>query len=211
MLDKKSNRITVTLFFIIIMKQIQFHKAIYKIADLPKENIPEVVLCGRSNVGKSSFINCLLSSKTAKTSSQPGKTRSLNYYLIDRKFYFVDLPGFGYAKVSKTERDSWQKLIDGYFQKSTNIKLVLHLIDSRHEPMELDLVLNDYLTGLNLPNAVVLTKIDKIKQAEIANAKKNIVLQIPSLEINKNLFQFSAITGVGKKELIKLVNNSIIE
>lgn len=193
------------------MKLIQFHKAVYKVAELPKDNIPEVVLCGRSNVGKSSFINCLLSSKTAKTSSQPGKTRSINYYLIEKKFYFVDLPGFGYAKVSKSERDAWQKLIDDYFKQSKNIKLVIHLIDSRHEPTSLDFMLNEYLEQLGLPYAVVLNKIDKLKQAEIAAAKKTVAASFPHLEVHKDIFPFSAVTGIGKKELIKLVNIAIIE
>jgi GTP-binding protein len=194
-----------------MMKQIQFHKAVYKIGDIPKEKFPEVVLCGRSNVGKSSFINCLLSSKTAKTSSQPGKTRSINYYLVDHKFFFVDLPGFGFAKVSKAERDSWQKLIDEYFKLGRNIRLVVHLIDSRHEPGELDLVLNEYLNNLGMPCVVVLNKIDKLKQSEIAKARKDILMSIPGLESNKNLFTFSAVNGIGKKELIKVVNSSIIE
>ena len=193
------------------MKQIQFHKAVYKIADLPKANLPEIVLCGRSNVGKSSFINCLLSSKTAKTSSQPGKTRSINYYLIDNKFFFVDLPGFGYAKVSKTEKDAWQKLIDEYFKIGRNIKLALHLVDSRHEPSSLDIMLNEYLGGLGMPLAVVMNKIDKLKQSEIAKSKKAITGVLGGLELNRNLFAFSAVTGIGKKELTKLIITSISE
>lgn len=192
------------------MKQIQFHKAVYKIGDIPKEKFPEVVLCGRSNVGKSSFINCLLSSKTAKTSSQPGKTRSINYYLVDHKFFFVDLPGFGYAKVSKAERDLWQKLIDDYFRLGRNIKLVIHLIDSRHKPGELDLMLNEYLVNLGMPCVVVMNKIDKLKQSEIARARKEISTSIPGLESPNDLFMFSAVSGIGKKEIIKLINNAII-
>ncbi len=195
-----------------MMKLIEFQKAVYKIADLPKGNRAEVVLCGRSNVGKSSFINCLLSSKTAKTSSQPGKTRSINYYLIDNKFFFVDLPGFGYAKVSKTERDNWQKLIDDYFNSSGGrIKLVLHLVDSRHEPTPLDLMLHEYLKQMGMPCAVILNKIDKLKQSEIAASKRNISATMPGLEAGKDFFLFSAVSGFGKKELLKLVNNSIIE
>ncbi len=180
-------------------------------ADLPKEKFPEIVLCGRSNVGKSSFINCLLSSKEAKTSSQPGKTRSLNYYLVDKKIFFVDLPGFGFARVSKTEREAWQKLIEDYFKQGRNIKLAIHLIDSRHEPTELDLMLNGYLKGLGIPYTMVLNKIDKLKQSEIAKAKKEISSKVQGLEFNKDLFLFSAVTGFGKKDLIKLINNAIIE
>jgi GTP-binding protein len=193
------------------MKQMQFHKAVYKLTELPKEKYPEIVLCGRSNVGKSSFINCLLSSKEAKTSSQPGKTRSLNYYLVDKKFFFVDLPGFGYAKVSRTEREAWQKLIENYFRQGRNIKLAIHLMDSRHEPTELDLLLNGFLKGLNLPYTLVLNKIDKLKQSEIARAKKEISSYLSGMEFNKDIFLFSAVTGFGKKDLIKLINNAIIE
>jgi len=191
------------------MKTIQFHKAVYKTGDLPKGSIPEIALCGRSNVGKSSLINTLLSSKIAKTSSQPGKTRSINFYLIDNRFFFTDLPGFGYAKVSKTERDAWQKLIDGYFTGGKNIKLVLHLVDSRHEPTNLDILLNEYITKLGLPYAIVLTKADKLKQSEIARAKKNITETFPGLKEKENFFLFSAVTGLGKKEMIKLTGSAI--
>lgn len=193
------------------MKQMQFHKAVYKLTELPKEKFPEIVLCGRSNVGKSSFINCLMSSKEAKTSSQPGKTRSLNYYLVDKKFFFVDLPGFGYARVSRTEREAWQRLIEDYFKQGRNIRLAIHIIDARHEPTELDLMLNGYLKGLNLPYTMVLNKADKLKQSEIAKAKKEITTLIPGLEFNKDIFIFSAVTGFGKKDLIKLIKNAIIE
>ncbi|PKL83008.1 MAG: YihA family ribosome biogenesis GTP-binding protein, partial [Ignavibacteriae bacterium HGW-Ignavibacteriae-3] len=89
------------------MKKIEFIKPVYNLSELPKEELPTVVLCGRSNVGKSSLINSLFNTRMAKTSSSPGKTRSINYYLIEKKFFLVDLPGFGYAKVSKSERDSW--------------------------------------------------------------------------------------------------------
>src|SRR3989339_1840308 len=95
----------------------QFIKSAFNLSEIPKCRLPEVVLCGRSNVGKSSFINSLFNKKgLAKTSSSPGKTKSLNFYLVEKKFYMVDLPGFGYAKVSKTEREKWQKLIEDYFR-----------------------------------------------------------------------------------------------
>ena len=120
------------------MKKIEFIKPVYDLNEISKLSLPTVVLCGRSNVGKSSFINSLFNTKIAKTSSLPGKTRSINYYLIQKKFYIVDLPGFGYAKVSKDERNSWQKLLQKYFVLNKNISLAVHLIDSRHEPMALD-------------------------------------------------------------------------
>ena len=192
------------------MKEIRFVKAVYKLSELPEQKYPEIALCGRSNVGKSSFINCLLSSKVAKTSSLPGKTRSINYYLVDNKFFFVDLPGFGYAKVSKDERDTWQKLIDAYFNAGRNIKLAVHFIDSRHEPTNLDITLNGFLKGLGLKHCIILNKADKLNQSELAKAKKNILQLAPEMELNKDFILFSAINGLGKKEAIKLINSTII-
>ncbi len=120
------------------MLKIKFIKSVYNIKDLPKEGIPELVLCGRSNVGKSSFINSLSKQNNiAKTSSTPGKTRSLNYYLVEDKFYLVDLPGYGYAKVSEKAKQEWQKLIADYLLNSKNIAMAYHLIDSRHSATSL--------------------------------------------------------------------------
>ena len=107
--------------------------SVFSTSELPKERLPEVVLCGRSNVGKSSFINSLFNRKNlAKTSSTPGKTRSINYYDIDSRFYMVDLPGYGYAKISQSERKKWGKLVNDFFANSNHIHLTIHIIDSRH-------------------------------------------------------------------------------
>lgn len=123
----------------------QFIKSAFSLKDLIKSNLPEVILCGRSNVGKSSFINSLFNRKDlAKISSTPGKTRSINYYLIDNKFYMVDLPGYGYAKTSKKEREYWSNLIGDYIKISKNIILAVHFIDSRINPTELDIKLNSF-------------------------------------------------------------------
>ena len=109
----------------------KFITSVFNISDLPKQSLPEVVLCGRSNVGKSSFINSLFNRKDlAKTSSTPGKTRSINYYQIDNNFFIVDLPGYGYAKASMSERKKWGKLINDFFSVSKNIKLTIHLLDN---------------------------------------------------------------------------------
>jgi GTP-binding protein len=122
------------------MKKIEFVKPVYKLAEIPLKELPTVVLCGRSNVGKSSFINSIFAPlKVAKTSSTPGKTRAMNYYVVEDKFYIVDLPGFGYAQVSKREREEWQLLIEKYFTTNKKILLAIHFIDSRHEPMPLDI------------------------------------------------------------------------
>lgn len=184
------------------MNNIQFIKSVYNLNDLPKQNLSELVLCGRSNVGKSSFLNSLFNKKgIAKTSSSPGKTRSLNYYLVEDKFFIVDLPGFGYAKVSKAERDAWQKLIESYLTAARNVEMVFHFIDSRHEPTNLDVYLNQFLHEENLPYIVILNKVDKLKQSEIAKARITIVEYFPELIFDENLFLYSAVKGTGKSKI----------
>jgi len=189
------------------MKEIIFLKPVYKLSEVPTDELPEVILCGRSNVGKSSFINTLFNKKNlAKTSSTPGKTRSINYYLVDNNFYMIDLPGFGYAKVSKSERDSWKKMVNSFFERKVEKRIAIHLIDSRHKPMEPDFELNEYLVHNDIPYIIVLNKIDKLKQSELSAAKKNITDFFPNLSYGDNLFHFSSVTGVGKKEIVIMLS-----
>ena len=184
------------------MSKIEFIKSVSALDQLPELELPEIALAGRSNVGKSSFINTLFNRKgLAKISSTPGKTRTLNYYNVENKFYLVDLPGFGYAKVSKTERESWEKLLIKYFQNNPNITRIIHFIDSRHKPTQLDIILNKLLIGLDIPYIVLLNKVDKLKQSELAKAKREIKEVFPELSIGDNLFLFSSVKGTGKKEL----------
>jgi GTP-binding protein len=185
------------------MKKIDFIKSAFNLSELPKENLPTVVLCGRSNVGKSSFINSVFNTKMAKTSSSPGKTRSINYYLVEKKFFIVDLPGFGYAKVSKSERDAWQRLLEKYFSMNDNIKLAIHIIDSRHDPMQLDIELNDFLRSKEIPYFLLMNKSDKLKQAELASAKKRIVQFFPEIIPGENMLFYSTVKGTGKKDIVK--------
>lgn len=193
-----------------MFKEAHFVKSVFKLEDIPKDNLLEIILCGRSNVGKSSFINSLLNRKNlAKTSSTPGKTRSINYYLVDNEFYIVDLPGFGYAKTSKKERESWAKLIEEFFQKSANIALVLHMLDSRHSPADSDLMLNKYITDLKIPYIAVLTKADKLNQSELHLARENVKRKIKGLILKNNLFFYSSVKQSGKKDIIKILSNYI--
>lgn len=188
------------------MSKIEFVKSVSALDQLPELELPEIALAGRSNVGKSSFINTLFNRKgLAKTSSTPGKTRTLNYYNVENKFYLVDLPGFGYAKVSKTERESWERLLIKYFQNNLNITRIVHFIDSRHKPTQLDIMLNKFLIELDIPYIILLNKIDKLKQSELVNAKKEIKEVFPELSIGDNLFLFSSVKGIGKKELINFI------
>lgn len=183
----------------------QFIKSAFILSEIPKQRLPEVILCGRSNVGKSSFINSFFNRKDlAKVSSTPGKTRSINFYEIDNKFYIVDLPGYGYAKTSKTERAKWYKLIGEFITKSSHIQLAIHFIDSRHKPTELDYQLNKLLHELNIPYIILLSKVDKLKQSEVNLAGKNLVKFFPDIDLNSNIVLYSSLNLRGKKEIAKL-------
>ena len=184
----------------------KFITSIYNASEFPKESLPEVVLCGRSNVGKSSFINSLFNRKNlAKISSTPGKTKSINYYNIDSQFYIVDLPGYGYAKTSQTERKKWGKLISDFLASSNHIQLTVHLLDSRHHPTELDAKLNEMLQSLNLPYIVLLNKSDKLKQSEYSKSVMKAIESFPELVLNENLFFFSTVKGTGNRQIKKLL------
>jgi GTP-binding protein len=181
----------------------QFIKSVYSLDDLPKNRLPEVILCGRSNVGKSSFINSLFNRKNlAKISSTPGKTRSINYYSIDDKFYIVDLPGYGYAKTSIQERTFWGKLLSDFISNSGKIFLAIHLIDSRHNPTELDIKLNSLLREKDLAYLVLLNKTDKLNQSELIKVKKSITIFFPELISGENLVLHSAVKKNGRKEIL---------
>jgi GTP-binding protein len=178
----------------------------FLIKDLPPDNYPDVITCGRSNVGKSSFINSLFNrTNLARTSSTPGKTRSLNFYLIDKNFYIVDLPGFGYAKISKKEREYWAKLIADYLATDRNKALAIHLVDSRHKPTELDIHLNQLLRHHEIPYMVLLSKVDKLKQSELKKSIRQTTEIFPELVYGENLFIYSAVKKTGRKEILRLL------
>lgn len=189
-----------------MFKEIQFHKSVFELEDLPKNDLPQLILCGRSNVGKSSFINSISNRKgLAKTSTTPGKTRSINFYTVESKFYIVDLPGFGYAKISQKEREKWGKLVSKYILESNNIHHAFHLIDPRFKPTELDVQLNHWLKNAGLDYSFILSKADKLNQSENHKAIKNINTIFPGLELNKNLFLHSSLTGKWKRPVQKKI------
>lgn len=194
--------------FFIMFEQVSFVKSVFNLKDVPRVVLPEVVLCGRSNVGKSSFINSLFNRKSlAKISSSPGKTRSINFYHVDQTFYLVDLPGYGYAKTSKTEREEWGKLVSGYILEEKNIALALHFIDSRHIPTNLDSKLNKMLKITSIPYLFVLTKTDKLKQSEFANSAKRLAEVFKEAIINENVVLYSSIKGRGREEIKRIFKN----
>lgn len=187
------------------MNKIEFFKSVFSKNDFPKENFAQLILCGRSNVGKSTFINSIFKTKIAKTSSTPGKTRSLNFYKVENKFFIVDMPGFGFAKVSQKEREEWNKLILSLLKNYSTLKVAFHLIDSRHEPQESDIELNQFIHSQQIPYFVILNKVDKLNQKEKSESVRRIVDYFPELLLDENLFLFSAISGFGIKKVKLLI------
>lgn len=187
-----------------MFEQSEFIKSVYDLKELPARKLPEVILCGRSNVGKSSFINSFIGKQgLAKISSTPGKTRSINYYLIDDKFYMVDLPGYGYAKTSQKERLFWGKLLGNFISQSENIDLAIHIIDCRHKPTDLDLQLNMLLQQSGIPFLIILNKSDKLKQSEFRPSRINTINSIGGLNSPEDVIFYSSVKGKGKKEVQK--------
>ncbi|UOR12146.1 ribosome biogenesis GTP-binding protein YihA/YsxC [Halobacillus amylolyticus] len=177
----------------------------------PKEFIPEIALAGRSNVGKSSFINKMIQRKNlARTSSKPGKTQTLNFYKINESFHFVDVPGYGYAKVSKKERAKWGRMMEEYFAEREQLQATALVIDVRHRPTEDDCVMYDYLKHFELPVMVIATKLDKIKKGQ---RDKQLKLVAETLEMDDadQLIPFSSETGEGKdaawKKMLEHLNS----
>lgn len=144
-------------------------------AQYPETNLSEVALSGRSNVGKSTFINSMIGRKNmARTSQQPGKTQTLNFFNIDEQLIFVDVPGYGYAKVSKAQREKFGKMIEEYLTQRENLRLVIQLVDLRHNPTEDDVLMYNYLKHFDIPTLVICTKEDKIAKGKVQKHLKNI-------------------------------------
>lgn len=151
-----------------IVKNPQFEISAVKPAQYPKNDLPQIVLVGKSNVGKSSFINTMLNRKSlARTSNTPGKTRQINFYNIDNNFYFVDLPGYGYSKLSKEEQVNMGRFIEDYLQKCQNISLIVLLLDIRHKPTADDAHMFEYIKRTNLPFMLIANKADKIAVTKV--------------------------------------------
>ena len=163
----------------------KFIKSAEKKSDFIVDEIPQVAVVGRSNVGKSSLINLLTNNKKmAKTSSTPGRTRLVNYFNIDNKCYIVDLPGYGYAKASKNMTSAWDSVMNDYFVDNEQLKLVFVLLDCRHSPTALDIQMLEYLAEHEIPALIILTKIDKLSKSEL---NKNIENISKMLRYNKNM------------------------
>lgn len=164
----------------------------------PETDLPEFALAGRSNVGKSSFINKMLNRKgLARISSKPGKTQTLNFYLINEILHFVDVPGYGYAKVSKTERAAWGKMIETYFTSREQLRAAVLIVDLRHPPTQDDVMMYDFLKHYDIPCIVIATKADKIPRGKWQKHLK-VTKETLDLEENDQIVLFSSETGEGK-------------
>lgn len=192
----------------------KYHNAKYivggtNIENFPESDLPEIMLCGRSNVGKSTFLNTLFGNKKlAKTSSNPGKTRVLNWFNVDEKFNFVDVPGYGYAKVGKREREAFGKMIEQYITTRENLRMVFLLLDYRHTPTDDDVMMIDFLNYYDIPITFILTKEDKIKRNDRKKFKERIMRKIGCADDNK-IIPFSSLSKINIEKVEQVIENVI--
>jgi GTP-binding protein len=190
------------------IKTVEYAGTVATPTQAPPAQLPEIAFSGRSNVGKSSLLNVIMRRtrhKLAKVSATPGKTRALNFYRVNEAFFLVDLPGYGFAKIPQPVQGEWKKLIEGYLSRSAMLRGVVHLVDARHAPSDLDREMMEYLSGLGVPALVVATKMDKLKKSErSANlARIQAALGVES----EQLVPFSSHTGEGREELLDALDS----
>lgn len=184
----------------------EFTKSAFNESHWTTDGLPEISFLGRSNVGKSSLINSLLARKgLARTSNTPGRTQSINFFLINESFYFTDLPGYGYARVSKAMRSDWGKMAEDYLAKRNELVLSIQLIDSRHSPTQLDRQLNEWLVYHRKHHIIVATKADKLS----TNNLKKSLAEISEVLPESKIITYSSITGKGKNEVWQEIENAI--
>ena len=192
----------------------EFVKSAFEPAHWPRAQMPEVAFLGRSNVGKSSMINSLLGVRgLARTSSTPGRTQAINFFLINRRFHFVDLPGYGYARVPREVRESWGEIVTSYLAKRESLVLSIHIVDSRHEPTKLDLQLLEWLAAYGKPRLTVATKSDKLSHNELRRnlerTRKVFGSSEPDDTSGGQVVAYSAVTGRGREEIWRAIAAAI--
>ena len=190
-----------------MIREATFVKSSSKLEECPKTDLPEYVFLGRSNVGKSSLINMLVErNKLSKTSSKPGKTQLINHFIVNQKLFFVDLPGYGWAKTSKKNRESWDNMTKDYLLNSDKIALIFILIDIRLKPQEIDINYINYLGKNKLPVNLIFTKADKIKKSEIDKRIDEFTASLSQYWSSiPNYFISSSLKKIGRKEIIKYI------
>ena len=191
------------------IKNAEFITSAVDLKTLPESNYPEFMFCGRSNVGKSSFINMVCNrNKLARTSSNPGKTQTLNFFLINNSFYFVDVPGYGYANVAKSIKATFGKMIEEYVTNRDNLKMVFLLVDFRHKPTEDDCLMYNFLKYYNKRVTIIATKSDKIKNIERKKCKQQIIDTL-NLDENDNLIITSSEKRIGLPEFLSVLDEFV--
>ncbi len=192
-----------------IIKEAILEKVCGVTSVLPQNDLPEIAFAGKSNVGKSSLINTLLNRRSlARTSSSPGKTQTINFYRINKELYYVDLPGYGYARVSEELKAKWGKMIENYLKYSKQLKAIFLLLDIRHKPSENDKIMYSWIKSQGFDPIIIATKLDKIKHSEI---NKNIELIKNTLNDDNDIkiFPFSSLKKIGKDDIIKKIEEII--
>jgi len=185
---------------------VEYVKSAHIVEDYPYNELPEIAFAGKSNVGKSSMINKVLNrKKLARVSSKPGHTRSINFYNVDNKFFLVDLPGYGFAKVSNEEKEKWSLLINDYLHYRENLKGIIMIIDSRHKPSKKDKVMLNWIREVGICKIIAATKADKLSNNQKAKQKK-VILKTLNLREDEQFCFFSAKTGKGKKSIFAFIN-----
>ncbi|MSP65059.1 MAG: YihA family ribosome biogenesis GTP-binding protein [Ignavibacteria bacterium] len=186
---------------------IDFIIGVANLKQLPKDNLPEVVFLGRSNVGKSSLLNKVCNRKNiARVSKNPGKTRELNYYMINKKVYFVDLPGYGYARVAEHVKAGWATLIEDFFRTRKQIAVALQIVDARLGPTELDNTMLGWLDYYEVPFILMMTKADKLPVSKLKMQVERITQQLSGFTQLVKVIPFSSVTGVGRAELLSTID-----
>ncbi|MCL5991376.1 MAG: ribosome biogenesis GTP-binding protein YihA/YsxC [Bacteroidetes bacterium] len=188
----------------------EFNRGVLNPEQFPDYKYPEIAFSGRSNVGKSSLLNSILHRKNlAHISSTPGKTQQINFFVVDGKWSFADLPGYGYAVISKEKRTEWSKLNMNYFENRKNLRLVCVLVDSRHEPMEKDLAFIELLENLNRKYIIILTKSDKISVSTIVERKKKFEEITKECKFCIEVLPYSTVNGTGRDDLIGIIKREL--
>ena len=189
----------------------EFIRSAVKIADFPQDDLPQIAFAGKSNVGKSSTINRLLNRKNfARVGNSPGKTIHINFFLIDKTAYFVDLPGYGYAKVSKQEKDRWGRLMQKYFDCEDTLTMGIQIVDIRHKPTADDVVMSQWFLQTGVPYLVIANKSDKIKKSQL-NASLNVIREILKLPEEVEVIPFSAEKGDNRDYILEQIESHIAE
>lgn len=191
------------------IKNPRFVTSAYSYHDYPNHNLPEIAFSGRSNVGKSSMINKLLNrKKLARISSQPGRTQSINFYNIDERFFLIDLPGYGFARVPEKIKDQWAALIEDYLHNRPNLAGIVQIVDARHKPTQDDIMMINWLIETGFPIMVAATKVDKISKGQYHKQKK-LIMNTLGLEEDDIFTFFSAKTGEGLKDLSRFIDELV--